>query len=184
MILFQFEYRFRWERLLVFRVKFLHQVAWEAEEKGRPQGSLLIRNALGEGAKCRSQVQNHPEGIADTGFLKLRISILTTRQDVSLASLTTTCWSCSNLYILSFHCSRGFWWSALSLKMRRNRRTSVLYTSCEKVNHCGVQVVWEPRECVSVDWEHFFEVLNIGGNRKSSSVLKQHSLKSFIFQCC
>lgn len=39
MVLFQFGCRFHWERLLVFRVKFLHKVAWEAEGKGRPQGN-------------------------------------------------------------------------------------------------------------------------------------------------
>ena len=53
--------------------------------------------------------------------------------------------------------------------------------SCEIVNRCLVQVVLELSECVSAHWEHFFEVLNIWGNEKSGSVLKQQSLKSFIF---
>lgn len=46
--------------------------------------SLLVRSTLGEVAKCRSQIQNHPEGKADGGFLKLKISILAAKQNVLL----------------------------------------------------------------------------------------------------
>lgn len=47
-------------------------------------------NAIGEGAKRRPQVQNHPEGMAHAEFLKLKIGILTTRQDVLVAAPTVS----------------------------------------------------------------------------------------------
>lgn len=52
---FQLGCRFHQERFLVFRVKFLRQVAREAEEKGRPQGRQERVN--GECLRERGQVQ-------------------------------------------------------------------------------------------------------------------------------